>query len=149
MAGLCVEEIHAITRDFVGCASRLERAGFNAVEIHAGNGYLFQQFLSPRVNHRDDAYGGPLENRMRLLLETVTAIRDALPTLPLLVRISASECAERGYAEGDIVTLARALERAARAGLCPRALRERDGSLRGLRRGRSAEGGRVNPGLIY
>jgi 2,4-dienoyl-CoA reductase-like NADH-dependent reductase (Old Yellow Enzyme family)/NADPH-dependent 2,4-dienoyl-CoA reductase/sulfur reductase-like enzyme len=112
VAALCVDEIHHITRDFVGCARRLSRAGFDGVELHAGNGYLFQQFLSPRVNHRDDAYGGSLENRMRLLIETVTAIRDALPALPLLVRISASEYAEGGYPEADAVQLACALERA-------------------------------------
>jgi 2,4-dienoyl-CoA reductase-like NADH-dependent reductase (Old Yellow Enzyme family) len=59
---LRVDEIEAISRDFVGCAMRLARAGFDGVEIHAGNGYLFQQFLSPRVNQRDDAYGGSIES---------------------------------------------------------------------------------------
>ena len=112
VAALCVEEMHAITRDFVACAGRLWRAGFDGVELHAGNGYLFQQFLSPRVNHREDAYGGSLDNRMRLLLDTVTAIRDTLPELPLLVRLSVSECADGGYAEDDAVMVARALERA-------------------------------------
>jgi 2,4-dienoyl-CoA reductase-like NADH-dependent reductase (Old Yellow Enzyme family) len=109
---LRVDEIHAITRDFLDCAKRLVRAGFDGVELHAGNGYLFQQFLSPRVNRRDDAYGGSLDNRMRLLLDTVSAIRGELPGLPLLVRISASECAEGSYGEDEAVLLAQALERA-------------------------------------
>src|SRR3546814_18689584 len=62
---------------------RLWRAGYDGVEIHAANGYLFQQFFSPRVNQRTDAYGGSLENRMRLLLETIARLRDALPDLCL------------------------------------------------------------------
>src|SRR3974377_175529 len=68
---LRVEEIRAIQRDFLDATRRLWRAGYDAVEIHAANGYLFQQFFTPRFNRREDQYGGSLENRMRLLLETV------------------------------------------------------------------------------
>src|SRR5580704_1065381 len=75
---LRVDEIHAIQRDFLDASRRLWRAGYDGVEIHAANGYLFQQFFSQRFNHRDDAYGGTLENRMRLLLETIRMIRDEL-----------------------------------------------------------------------
>ena len=108
---LRTDEIRAIQRDFVESARRLWRAGYDAVEIHAANGYLFQQFFSERFNRRDDQYGGSLENRMRLLLETVRLIRDELPDCPLIVRISATEYVEGGYSEAEAIALAQALER--------------------------------------
>ena len=79
---LRLDEIHQIQRDFLDASRRLWRAGYDAVEIHAANGYLFQQFFSPRFNRRDDDYGGALANRMRLLLETVGLIRAELPGFP-------------------------------------------------------------------
>jgi 2,4-dienoyl-CoA reductase-like NADH-dependent reductase (Old Yellow Enzyme family)/NADPH-dependent 2,4-dienoyl-CoA reductase/sulfur reductase-like enzyme len=109
---LRVDEILAIQGDFLAATRRLWRAGYDAVEIHAANGYLFQQFFSPRFNRRDDSYGGSLENRMRLLLETVGLIRNELPDLPLLVRISATEYAKGGYTEEEAIALVQALERA-------------------------------------
>ena len=83
----------------------------DAVEIHAANGYLFHQFFSERFNRRDDEYGGSRENRMRLLLETVRRIHDALHGFPVIVRLSATEYVDGGYSEEDIVMLAQALER--------------------------------------
>jgi 2,4-dienoyl-CoA reductase-like NADH-dependent reductase (Old Yellow Enzyme family)/thioredoxin reductase len=109
---LAVSEIVDIQKLFVAAARRLWLAGYDGVEIHAGNGYLFQQFFSPRINHRDDAYGGSLQNRMRLLLETIDRMRDALPDLRLVIRLSASEFAEGGYSAEDIVALAQAVEHA-------------------------------------
>jgi 2,4-dienoyl-CoA reductase-like NADH-dependent reductase (Old Yellow Enzyme family)/NADPH-dependent 2,4-dienoyl-CoA reductase/sulfur reductase-like enzyme len=109
---LRIDEIHAIERDFLDATRRLWRAGYDAVEIHAANGYLFQQFFTPRFNRRDDQYGGSLENRMRLLLETVALIRDELPDLPLLVRISATEYVEGGYSQDEAIALVKALENA-------------------------------------
>ncbi|WP_407849295.1 FAD-dependent oxidoreductase [Bordetella petrii] len=109
---LAVDEIVEIQKLFVASARRLWLAGYDGVEIHAANGYLFQQFFSPRVNQRTDAYGGSLENRMRLLLETIARMRDALPDLCLVVRLSASEFAEGGYSREDIIALAQAVERA-------------------------------------
>ncbi len=93
-------------------ARRLWQAGYDGVEIHAANGYLFQQFFTSRINKRTDIYGGSIENRMRLLLETVARIRDALPDLLLMVRLSASEFTPDGYTQEEIIELAQALERA-------------------------------------
>jgi len=76
------------------------------------NGYLFQQFFSPRINRREDHYGGTLENRMRFLLETVALVHGELPDFPLMVRVSATEYCDGGYSEQDMIALVQALERA-------------------------------------
>ena len=105
-------DISEIQQQFLDGAIRLYRAGYDAIELHAANGYLFQQFFTPRHNRREDDYGGPVQNRMRLLMETVRLIRSELPEFPLLVRLSATEYADGGYSQADIVTLAQALEAA-------------------------------------
>jgi 2,4-dienoyl-CoA reductase-like NADH-dependent reductase (Old Yellow Enzyme family)/thioredoxin reductase len=109
---LRIDEIRIIQRDFLESTRRLWRAGYDAVELHAANGYLFHQFFTRRFNRRDDAYGGSIENRMRLLLETVELIRDELPDLPLFVRVSATEYVEDGYSQDEIIVLCQALEQA-------------------------------------
>ncbi|MGI4945162.1 MAG: NADH:flavin oxidoreductase, partial [Janthinobacterium lividum] len=107
---LAIDEIHAISQDFLASARRLWRAGYDALEIHAANGYLFQQFFTERFNRRTDQYGGSLANRMRFLLDTVQLIREELPDFPLMVRISATEYVEGGYTEEEAIALALALE---------------------------------------
>ncbi|MEK9724386.1 MAG: tRNA-dihydrouridine synthase, partial [Rhodospirillaceae bacterium] len=102
--------IRQIQRDFVAAARRIQRAGYDGVELHAANGYLFHQFFTERFNTRTDAYGGSLANRMRLLMETVDQVKDACPGLTLLVRISVSEFAEGGYPLDEAIALATALE---------------------------------------
>ena len=109
---LAIPEVEAIQQAYLDCARRLYRAGYDAVELHGANGYLFQQFLSPRINRRRDRYGGSLENRMRFLLETVALIRAELPDLPLMVRVSATEYCEGSYSEDDMIALCQALARA-------------------------------------
>jgi 2,4-dienoyl-CoA reductase-like NADH-dependent reductase (Old Yellow Enzyme family)/thioredoxin reductase len=110
-------EIVAVQKQFVAAARRLWLAGYDGVEIHAANGYLFQQFFSPRINRREDEYGGSLENRMRFLLETLDRLRSALPQLCLVIRLSVSEFAEGGYSADEIAELARAVERAGAAAI--------------------------------
>jgi 2,4-dienoyl-CoA reductase-like NADH-dependent reductase (Old Yellow Enzyme family)/thioredoxin reductase len=109
---LTVPELVEIQKLFVQSARRLEQAGYDAVEIHGGNGYLFQQFFTPRINKRTDCYGGSFDNRARLLLETIGWLKDELPRFPLIVRLSASEFAEGGYSRDEIIELARRLEAA-------------------------------------
>jgi 2,4-dienoyl-CoA reductase-like NADH-dependent reductase (Old Yellow Enzyme family) len=73
---------------FARAARRALQAGFRVVEIHAAHGYLLHEFLSPLSNQRADAYGGSLENRARLVRETVQAVRRVWPeNLPLFIRI--------------------------------------------------------------
>lgn len=109
---LSVGEIVEIQHLFVAAARRLWKAGYDGVEIHAANGYLFQQFFSPRINTRTDAYGGTLQYRMRFLLETIDRMRQALPDMCLVVRLSASEFAEGGYTPDEIIALAQAVQHA-------------------------------------
>ena len=90
-------DIERLQTCFVTSAQRAVRAGFQVLELHAAHGYIFHQFLSPLSNRRTDAYGGSFENRARLLLETVSRVREVWPsTLPLLVRVSATDWLEGG-----------------------------------------------------
>ena len=103
--------IQGVTRAFVHAAERAVEAGFDLVEIHSAHGYLLHEFLSPLSNQRSDAYGGSFENRIRLLVEVVDAVRAALPSeLALLVRISATDWAEGGWDIEQSVALARVLK---------------------------------------
>ncbi len=103
-----VAEIGTIVEAFAKAARRALDAGFQVVEIHGAHGYLLDEFLSPLANHRTDEYGGSFENRIRIVLETVSAIRAVWPeSLPLFLRISATDWAEGGWEVCDSVELAR------------------------------------------
>jgi 2,4-dienoyl-CoA reductase-like NADH-dependent reductase (Old Yellow Enzyme family) len=92
---------------FRQAARRALAAGFDFVEIHAAHGYLLNEFLSPLSNQRTDAYGGSFENRTRLVLEVVDAVRAEWPAhLPLLIRISSTDWAEGGWNIDESVQLA-------------------------------------------
>jgi 2,4-dienoyl-CoA reductase-like NADH-dependent reductase (Old Yellow Enzyme family) len=104
---LDTSELPGIVHAFADAATRAVRAGFGLVEIHAAHGYLLHQFLSPLSNRRDDAYGGALENRARLLLEVVRAVRSAVgDELPVLVRFSATDWADGGWDAEQTSTVA-------------------------------------------
>jgi 2,4-dienoyl-CoA reductase-like NADH-dependent reductase (Old Yellow Enzyme family) len=95
---LSVEEIADVVGAFADAARRAVRVGFDTVEIHAAHGYLLHEFLSPLSNTRADHYGGSFDNRVRLLLETVEAVRSVLPDgAPLLVRISGTDWVDGGW----------------------------------------------------
>lgn len=95
---LSEDEIETVTGQFENAARRSVDAGFQVVEIHAAHGYLLHQFLSPFSNVRDDRFGGSLENRMRFPLDVVRRVRGALPpSMPLFVRISATDWTSGGW----------------------------------------------------
>lgn len=95
---LDAEGIERVVSGFADAARRALDAGFDVLEIHGAHGYLVHQFLSPLSNRRDDDYGGSLENRARLLLRILDAVRDvAGPGVPVFVRISATDHAEGGF----------------------------------------------------
>src|SRR5918993_2809710 len=114
---LTIPELVEIQKLFVESARRLKHAGYDGVEIHAGNGYLFQQFFTPRINKRTDRYGGSFDNRARFVMETIDRLTNELPDFPLIVRLSASEFTEGSYSQEEIVELSRRLERAGVAAL--------------------------------
>ncbi|TFY68969.1 hypothetical protein EVJ58_g694 [Rhodofomes roseus] len=85
---LTTEGIKRVVAAFADAAKRSLKAGFDVIEIHSAHGYLLSEFLAPVSNHRTDEYGGSFENRIRLLLEVVDAIRAVIPpTMPLFVRL--------------------------------------------------------------
>lgn len=85
---LTTDEIKGIKNDFVQAAARAIEAGFDGVEIHGANGYLFEQFINPNVNDRTDEYGGSIQNRIKLLLETVDQVSAEIGAANVGVRIS-------------------------------------------------------------
>ncbi len=104
--------IGAVVEAFRLAAGRALEAGFDFIEIHAAHGYLLHEFLSPLSNHRTDSYGGSFENRTRLAIEVVDAVRSVWPEhLPLFVRISATDWAEGGWNPDESVQLSRLLSK--------------------------------------
>jgi anthraniloyl-CoA monooxygenase len=100
-----------IKAEFVAATVRAERAGFDMVELHCAHGYLFGSFLSPLTNHRTDAYGGSIEDRLRFPLEVFNAMRQAWPSeKPMSVRLSASDWAPGGLTDEDLFEIARAFK---------------------------------------
>ena len=104
------DDIARVVDAFRRSALRALNVGFDVVEVHAAHGYLIHEFLSPLSNTRTDQYGGSFDNRVRLCLEIVDAVRSVWPDpLPLFVRISATDWAEGGWEIEQSVELARRL----------------------------------------
>jgi len=92
---LSVKEIREMVQDWAKAAERAVKAGIEVIEIHAAHGYLINQFLSPITNRRTDDYGGSFENRTRILVEIIQAIRKVIPAgMPLFLRVSSTEWME-------------------------------------------------------
>ena len=103
--------IDGIVESYAKAAALCRDAGFEMLLIHAGHGWLLEQFLSPATNSRDDAYGGSIENRARLALEAIDAVRSAVgPGFPLELRISADEYLVDGYSREDILAFSKLVE---------------------------------------
>ena len=111
--------IERLIAAFVSAAHRARRAGFDFVEIHGAHGYLLHEFLSPISNHRTDAWGGSLDNRMRLIVAIAHALRAALPsTMTIGARLSATEWVEGGFNPDEAVKVAAALKSEGVAFVC-------------------------------
>ncbi|MFD1557329.1 NADH:flavin oxidoreductase/NADH oxidase [Paraburkholderia silviterrae] len=110
-AAMTREDMTRVHDSFAAAARRAARLGFDVVEIHAAHGYLLHQFLSPVANHRDDAFGGDLDNRMRFPLEVAAAVREALPpSVSLGLRITGSDWLPEGIDVQETTALALALQ---------------------------------------
>jgi anthraniloyl-CoA monooxygenase len=106
-------DMDEVIADFVQAVERAGRCGFDMIELHAAHGYLLATFISPLTNTRTDAYGGPLDNRLRFPLEVFRAMRKAWPDdKPMSVRISATDWADGGITGDDAVAIARAFAEA-------------------------------------
>ncbi|MGY2049689.1 NADH:flavin oxidoreductase/NADH oxidase [Methylobacterium sp. JK268] len=110
---LDADGIARILEDYAAGARRAAAAGFRVLNIHAAHGYLLHSFLSPLANHREDAWGGDFEGRIRLVLQVVDAVRATWPAdRPLMVRLSCVDDQPGGWTLDDSVALARRLARA-------------------------------------
>lgn len=108
--------IDEVAAAFGSAARRAREAGFKIIEIHAAHGYLLHEFLSPLSNRRNDAYGGDLAGRARLLMETIDAVRGEWPDdLPLFLRVSSTEWVDGGYDVADMIEVLKRV--AARGGV--------------------------------
>lgn len=97
-----VFEIDRIVEDFAAATVRAKEIGFDAVQLHFAHGYLGSQFLSPYYNKRDDEYGGPIENRIRFLVEVYRAARSAVgDTYPLLAKLNVEDFLEGGLTAAE------------------------------------------------
>jgi 2,4-dienoyl-CoA reductase-like NADH-dependent reductase (Old Yellow Enzyme family) len=95
-------DIAEVIERFAATAHAAEQAGFTGVQIHAAHGYLISQFLSPLTNRRDDAWGGSLANRARLLLEVVRAVRARVaPGFCVAVKLNSADFQRGGFSEDD------------------------------------------------
>jgi anthraniloyl-CoA monooxygenase len=109
---MTVEDMDIITHEFENAARNADEAGFDMIELQAHHGFLLASFLSPLTNTRTDKFGGSIENRLKFPLRVFKAIREVFPPeKPISVRISASDWAEGGITEEDIITIAEAFKK--------------------------------------
>lgn len=110
---MTLADMDTITEQFVNAAKNADEAGFDMIELQAHHGFLLASFLSPLTNIRKDEFGGSIENRLKFPIRVFTAMRTAFPTeKPMSVRISASDWAEKGITEQDVVAIAEAFKNA-------------------------------------
>ncbi|MCJ7769977.1 NADH:flavin oxidoreductase, partial [Candidatus Bathyarchaeota archaeon] len=107
---LSVDEINGIVKSFGEAAERSVKAGFDGVQIHGAHGYLISQFLSKQVNRRRDEYGGNLDNRMRLLLEVYTEIRERVGNnVPVMLKMNCDDFSPNGFTIRDSTKVAQSI----------------------------------------
>jgi len=110
---LTKEDIARLVQAFAAAAGRAKDAGFDGVQIHSGHGYLLSQFLSPAYNRRPDEYGGDIQNRARIHLEILAAIRQTVgKDYPVLIKINSEDCIENGLTREDSLTACKLLAKA-------------------------------------
>ncbi len=108
---LSSDEIRSLIDDFVAAGLRARRAGFDGLQLHAAHGYLLSSFLSPHTNRRRDDWGGPVENRARVLIEVLRGLRSALGReYPVIVKLNSTDFLEGGLTLEDAVRIAILIE---------------------------------------
>ena len=108
---LAPDEIQVLIVDFISAAKRAKRADFDGVQLHAAHGYLLSSFLSPHTNRRTDEWGGPVENRARVLVEILSGVNSACGRdFPVIVKLNSTDFLESGLVLEDAVRVARMIE---------------------------------------
>ena len=116
---MTIDEIKTTIKSFAQAALRVKKAGFDAVEVLSGTGYLISEFLSPLTNQRTDSYGGNFENQMRFGLEVVAAVRDAVgEDFPLIVRMNGNDFMPGGNSRAELQEYAKTLSKGLVDALC-------------------------------
>jgi len=106
------DDMLAVSEDFANAALRLKKAGFDAVEVHMGHGYLLSQFLSPKTNRRKDEYGGSIKNRARFPIEVIkNVIKKTGKNFPVLAKLNLNDGFRNGFSLGDCKYVSRELEK--------------------------------------
>ena len=114
------EDIEEKVQDFVAAAELARDAGFDAIEIHAGHGYLLSQFLSPWTNRRNDAFGGVIDNRLRFPVKVIENTRDILGyDFPILIKMNQFDGMKTGVSIHESVIMGKAFEKAGASALIP------------------------------
>lgn len=99
---MTIEDIKLVIQAFGDAALRVKKAGFDGVQIHAAHGFLLSMFLNPYYNIRSDEYGGPIENRARIIFETYKAVREAVgPDFPVLIKVNCMDFMDKGLTFED------------------------------------------------
>lgn len=106
---MTADEIKTVIQQFVEAAKRAEKAGFDGVQIHAAHFFFLSRFISPRVNHRTDSYGGSTDKRMRILLEILFGIRAACPSLHITIKINSSDFTYGGLEQDESLYICKKL----------------------------------------
>ena len=110
---MSIKNIEQTVKDYARCAKLAKQAGYDGVEIMGSEGYLLNQFLSRHVNKRTDEYGGDIENRMKLAVDVVKAVREAAgEDFIILFRLSVIDLVKDGNVMDEVITVAKALEEA-------------------------------------
>lgn len=111
--GMNQDDMKKVTAQFVAAAEQARDAGFDAVELHMGHGYLLNQYISPLNNRRKDEYGGSAENRVRFPAQVLKAVKEAVgEEIAVLAKINVSDGVKRGADQNDAIVTAKALEAA-------------------------------------
>ncbi len=109
--GMSVTDIQALPSIYARAATIAQSSGFGGVQIHAGHGFLFSQFLSPLFNHRTDAYGGSIEARFNIIRKVIDEVRRTVgPTFPIGIRINSTDNLEGGLTNSDALEIVRILD---------------------------------------
>jgi len=107
------DDISKAVKTFGEAATSAKKAGFDGVQIHAAHGWLLNQFLAPYYNHRTDEYGGPIENRARIVLEVVKSVREAVgDRFPVIIKMNSEDLLEGGFSVDNMVKVSLMLEKA-------------------------------------